>query len=189
MKILAFICLSVFILVLAGCPTPEPPPFPPPETRETTPPPEPEPLNPEPEPLKYRILDSFTTEAVKDVRHHAAMRGYDLPYEIVEWPNCALYVVVQNLDDVSGKFEVRYNLSTADKNAAERQQWLVQRTPEEYAALDREYYEGSIELYLESGEVGVAICPPDGIYIALDRVPFSHEHAIIPETKTVTIQQ
>lgn len=137
------------------------------------------------EPLQYRELDSFTTEGCEDVRHHAAMRGYDLPDEIVEWPDFALYVVVQNLDDVPGTFEVCYTLSTADKNAAEKQQWLVQRTLEEYAELDIEYYEGSIELYLESGEVGVAICPLDGIYVAPDRVPFSHEHKVIPNTKTI----
>lgn len=83
---------------------------------------------------------------------------------------------------VPGTFEVRYTLSTADKKAAERQQWLLQRTPEEYAELKREYYEGSIKLYLEPGEVGVAICPPDGIYVSPDRVPFSHEWQITPST-------
>jgi len=138
------------------------------------------------EPLEYRELDSFTTEAVKDVRSHAVMRGYDLPDEIVEWPDFALYIAVQNLDDVPGTFEVRYTLTTADKSAAERQQWLIERTLEEYAELDREYYEGSIELYLEPGEVRAAICPPGGIYIAPDRVPFSHEHEITPDTKTKT---
>ena len=141
------------------------------------------------EPLQYRELDSFTTEAIKDVTRHASTRGYDLPDEIVEWPDFALYLVVQNLDDVPGSFEARYTLSTADKNAAERQQWLVQRTPEEYAELDREYYEGSIELYLESGEVGAAICPPGGIYIAPDRVPFSHDLEIIPDTKNTEKQR
>lgn len=170
-------------------PTPEPSPTSPTPTPDETskavivePPPPPEPR----EPLQYRELDSFTTEAVKDVRRHADMRGYDLPDEIVEWPDFAVYVVVQNLDDIPGTFEVRYTLTTADKEAAERQMWLIQRTPEEYAELKREYYEGSIKLYLEPGEIGVAICPPDGIYIAPDKVPFDHKHEIIPDTKTTT---
>lgn len=184
----ALVALSIISvsIALSGCvpSSPSPSPTPPAPTPTPTSPPAPTPT-PAPTPgvselLQYRELDSFTTEAVKDVRRHADMRGYGLPDEIVEWPDFAVYVVVQNLDDVPGTFEVRYTLSTADKNAAERQQWLVQRTPEEYAELDREYYEGSIELYLESGEVGVAICPPGGIYIAPDRVPFSHELEIIP---------
>jgi len=172
-------------------PTPEPSqttsPTPTPETSkavivETPPPPEPR------EPLQYRELDSFTTEAVKDVKGHADMRGYDLPDEIVVSPDFARYVVIQNLDDVPGTFEVRYTLTTADKEAAERQMWLIQRTPEEYAELKREYCEGSIKLYLEPGEIGVAICPPDGIYIAPDRVPFDHKLEIIPDTKTTTVR-
>ena len=141
----------------------------------------------ETEPLEYRELDSFTTEGVNmdDVSSHAAMRGYDLPDEIVGWPDFAVYVVVQNLDDVSGTFEIRYTLTTADKEAAERQMWIIQRTPEEYEELDREYYEGSIELNLEPSEIGVAICPPEGIHIASDRVPFDHSHQVIPDTKVV----
>ena len=131
-------------------------------------------------PLRYRKLDSFSTEAVKDVEQHASLRGYQLPGDVVEWPDWALYIVVQNLDDVAGTFEIHYILGTADKSATEKQQFLSQRTPEEYAELDREYYEGSIELYLEPLEVGVAICPSDGIHMAPDRVPFSHEHEIIP---------
>ncbi len=137
------------------------------------------------QPLYYRELDSFTTEAVKDVRGHAAMRGYDLPAKIVEWPYFAVYIVVQNLDDIPGTFEVHYTLTTADKLAAEKQKMLIQRTPEEYAELKREYYEGSIKLYLEPGKAGVAICPPDGMYISPDRVPFDHEHKITPSTKTI----
>jgi hypothetical protein len=135
------------------------------------------------EPLQYRELDSLVAGSVEDMRHRAAMYGYDLPDEIVGSPDFALYVVVQNLDDVSGTFEIRYTLTTADKEAAEKQMWLIQRTPEEYAELKREYYEGSIKLYLEPGEIGVAICPPGGIYIAPDRVPFDHKREIIPDTK------
>ena len=132
-------------------------------------------------PLQYRELDSFTTEAIEDVRFHAEMGGYDLPDKIVEWPNFAIYVVVQNLDDVPGIFEVRYKLTTADKEAAERQASLSQRTTEEYAELRRENYEGSVKLYLEPDAIGVAICPTDGIHIASDRVPFDHEHDIVPK--------
>jgi len=139
----------------------------------------------ETEPLEYRRLDSFHTEAVKDVRRRADFRGYDLPHEIVEWPDFALYFVVQNLDDVVGTFEIRYTITTANKEAAERQMHLSQRTPEEYEELEREYYAGSIELQLESSQIGVYICPPGGIYIAPDRVPFDHEHDIAPDTKEV----
>ena len=150
--------------------------------------PEPTPTPTPRDPLQYRELDSFTTEAVKDVRRHADMRGYDLPDEIVVSPDFARYVVIQNLDGVPGTFEVRYTLTTADKEAAERQMWLIQRTPEEYAELKREYYEGSIKLYLEPGEIGIAICPPGGICIAPDRVPFDHELEITPDTKSTTVR-
>ena len=127
----------------------------------------------ETEPLEYRELDSFTTEAVNDVRGHAAMRGYDLPDEIVGWPNFAVYVVVQNLDDVPGTFEIRYTcVGTADKSAAEKYQWLVQLTPEEHQELDIKCYAGSRELYLQPHEVGVAICPQSGVNIGSDRVPW-----------------
>lgn len=201
MKRILLLILVIGILLLSACAAPSAP-----QAERTTRTPEPSPTSPTPtpdetskaviveppppseprEPLQYRELDSFTTEAVKDVRRHADMRGYDLPDEIVEWPDFAVYVVVQNLDDIPGTFEVYYTLTTANKNAAERQQWLVQRTPEEYAELKREYYEGSIKLYLKPGEVGVAICPPDGIYLAPDRVPFDHKHKIISDTKTTT---
>jgi hypothetical protein len=175
----------------APTPTPEPPPAKPtPPTEPTpapTPTPEPAPTpTPTPTPsLTYRVLDSFTTEAVKDVRGHAAMRGYDLPDEVVEWPDFAVYVVVQNLDDVPGTFEIRYTcVGTADRSAAEKYQWLVQLTPEEYQELDIKCYVGSIELYLQPREVGVAICPQSGVNIGSDRVPWwSGGYEVIPGTR------
>jgi len=184
------VLLSVGLVLLTACGAPAlAPPTSPPNTPQITPTPTPMPTTtPQPEaetPLKYRELDSFTTEAVKDLRGHAAMLGYDLPEKIVEWPYFAVYVVVQNLDDVSGTFEVNYTLSTADKEAAERQQFLTQRTPDDYAELKREFCEGNIKLDLEPHEVGVAICPLDGIYISTHRVPFSHEHEITPSTKAI----
>jgi len=127
----------------------------------------------ETEPLEYRKLDSFTTEAVNDVRGRAAMHGYDLPDEIVGWPDFAVYVVVQNLDDVPGTFEIRYTcVGTADKSVAEKYQWLVQLTPEEYQELDIKCHAGSRELYLQPHEIGVAICPQSGVNIGSDRVPW-----------------
>jgi len=189
MLVILLVGLVLIVAIpIAGCTPSEPKPFPPPEgyeswdeyyegnqsssleLREL---------------LQYREFDSFTTGAKIDVWSRAAKRGYDLPNEIVEYPDCALYVVVQNLDDVPGKFNVRYTLTTADKEAAERQNFLTKRTPEEYEELDREYYEGSVELYLEPSEIGVAICPPDGIYIASDRVYFGLKYDIVPDTKTV----
>ncbi|MBI2830005.1 MAG: hypothetical protein HYX81_02480 [Chloroflexi bacterium] len=143
-------------------------------------------------PLQYRELDSFTTEAIKagkDIVDRAGRYGYDLPVKIVAWDYFALYVVVQNLDDVSGTFKVHYTLTTADKVAAEKQMWLHTRTPEEYAELKREYYEGIIELYLDPGKAGVAICPLEGIRITPDRVPFDHKHEVIPDIKTITKKQ
>lgn len=145
----------------------------------------------ETEPLEYRELDSFTTEAVNDVRGHAAMRGYDLPDEIVGWPDFAVYVVVQNLDDVPGTFEIRYTcVGTADKSAAEKYQWLIQLTPEEYQELDIKCYAGSRELYLQPREVGVAICPQSGVNIGSDRVPWwSGGYEVIPPGKEVEKQR
>ena len=146
----------------------------------------------ETEPLEYRELDSFIgSGGVNEewIKSRAVMYGYDLPDQIMEGSGFALYIAVQNLDDVPGTFEIRYTLTTADKNAAERQKWLHQRTPEEYAELKREYYEGSIKLYLEPGEARAAICPLGGIYIAPDRVPFGHEHEIIPDTKSIEKQR
>lgn len=143
----------------------------------------------ETEPLHYRELDSFSGATEDWVNHRAAMYGYELPDKLVLDPDWALYVVIQNLDDSTGTFQVRYTLTTADKEAAERQMWLHERTPEEYEELHREYYEGSIELHLEPGEIGVAICPPEGVYIASDRVPFDHSHEIIPATREVEKQR
>ncbi len=145
-------------------------------------------------PLQYRKLDSFIAHGVSEkseeaMRHRAVTYGYDLPDKIVMGDYYALYVVVQNLDDIPGTFEVRYTLTTANKSAAEKQKMLIQRTPEEFAELKREYYEGSIKLYLEPGKAGVAICPPGGIYIAPDRVPFDHKHEIIPDTKGIEKQR
>jgi len=141
----------------------------------------------ETEPLEYRELDSFTTEAINDVGDRAAMLGYDLPDEIVEWPSFAVYVVVQNLDDTPGAFEICYTcVGTADKSAAEKYQWLVQLTPEEYQELDIKCYAGSRELYLQPFEVGVAICPQGGVNIGFDRVPWwSGGYEVIPDTKEV----
>ena len=144
------------------------------------------------EPLEYRELDSFTTEAIDDVRGHATMRGYDLPDEIVEWPNFAVYVVVQNLDDVPGTFEILYTcVGTANKSAAEEPQWFVQLIPEEYQELlDIKCYAGSRELYLHPREVGIAICPQSGVNIGSDRVPWwSGGYEVIPGTKPVEKQQ
>ena len=139
----------------------------------------------ETEPLEYRELDSFSGATEDWINHRAAMYGYELPDKLVLEPDWSLYIVIQNLDDSAGTFQVRYTLMTADKEAAERQMWLTERTPEEYEELDREYYEGSIELNLEPGEIGVAICPPEGVYIGSDRVPFDHSHEVIPDTKIV----
>lgn len=145
----------------------------------------------ETEPLEYRELDSFTTEAIGDVQGRATMRGYDLPDTIVMWPNFAVYVVMQNLDGVSGAFQIHYTcIGTADKSAAEKYQWLVQLTPEEYQELDIKCYAGSIELYLEPSEVGVAICPQSGVNIGSDRVPWwTGGYDVIPGTKTVEKQR
>jgi len=145
----------------------------------------------ETEPLEYRELDSFTTEAVNDVRGHAAMHGYDLPDEIVGWPDFAVYVVVQNLDDVLGTFEIRYTcVGTADKSVAEKYQWLVQLTPEEYQELDIKCYAGSRELYLQPHEIGVAICPQSGVNIGSDRGPWwSGGYEVIPPGKEVEKQR
>ena len=95
---------------------------------------------------------------------------------------------MQNLDDVPGTFKIRYtSIGTADKSAAEKQQWLVQRTPEEYKELNIKSYAGSSELYLQPGEVGVAICPQNGVNIGSDRVPWwSGGYEIIPDTKMAT---
>jgi len=143
------------------------------------------------EPLEYRELDSFTTEAIDDVRGHATIRGYALPDEIVEWPSFAVYVVVQSLDDVPGTFEIRYTcIGTADKSAAEKYQWLHQLTSEEYQELDIKCYAGSIELHLQPGEVGVAICPQSGVNISSDRVPWwSGGYEVMPGTNPVEKQQ
>jgi len=143
----------------------------------------------ETEPLHYRTLDSFSGATEDWIKQRAAMYGYELPDKLVLNPDWSLYVVIQNLDDSAGTFQVRYTLTTADKEAAERQMWLIERTPEEYEELDREYYEGSIGLHLEPSEIGVAICPPEGIYIASDRVPFDHSHEIIPDAKEVEKQR
>jgi hypothetical protein len=142
---------------------------------------------PETVPLEYRELDSFTTEAVNDVRGRAATFGYDLPDEIVEWPDFAVYVVVQNLDDIPGTFEIRYTcIGTADRSAAEEYQWLTQLTPEEEQELDIQCYADSVELYLQPNEIGVAICPQNGVNIASDRVPWwADGYEVIPPNKEV----
>ncbi len=142
--------------------------------------------------LQYRVLDSFTNEGWDDeegMRNRATTYGYDLPDDIILWPYYARYAVIQNLDNVAGEFAVHYILTTADKEVAERQQFLIQRTPAEWAELDREYFEGSVVLYLEPGEIGVAICPLGGIYVAPDRVAFDHEIEIIPDTKSIEKQR
>jgi len=166
---------------LTPVPTPTPTPVSTPTATST---PEPEPQKP----LQYRKLDAFTTEAIKDIRGRANIHGYDLPDVIVEWPDFAIYVVVQNLDDMSGTFEVQYILTMADKEAAKKQSFLNKRTPKEYEELKREYYEGNVKLYLESGEVGVAICPLDGINLPPDRIPFDHNHKIIPDMRATNMK-
>ena len=143
----------------------------------------------ETEPLEYRELDSFSGATEDWVEQRAAMYGYELPDKLVLDPDWALYVVIQNLDNSTGTFQVCYTLATADKEAAERQMWIIQRTPEEYEELDREYYTGNISLYLEHDEMELAICPPEGIYIAPDRVPFDHSHEIVPATTEVEKQR
>jgi hypothetical protein len=184
MKIsLSFLIIGLLFLI-ACSPQPSSPPVneqPAPPASEEPPP------TTEPEPLEYRELDSFTTEAVNDVRAHAAMRGYDLPDEIVEWPDFAVYVIVQNLDDVPRTFEIHYTcIGTADKSAAEKYQWLAQLTPEEYQELDIQCYAGSIELYLQPSEIGVAICPQGGVNIGPDRVPWwANGYEVIPSTKLI----
>ena len=143
----------------------------------------------ETEPLEYREFDSFSGATEDWIEQRAAMYGYGLPDELVLDPDWALYVVIQNLDNSSGTFQVCYTLATADKEAAERQMWIIQRTPEEYEELDREYWAGNMSLYLEHNEIGLAICPPEGIYVAPDRVPFEHSHEIIVATKEVERQR
>ena len=182
--VVALLCL------IAGCDTSITPPSDP-STPDTSQPPEASEPEPEPVfievPLEYRELDSFTTQALHDVRGHATIRGYDLPDEIVEWPDFAVYVVVQNLDDVAGTFEIRYIcIGTADKSATEKYQWLTQLTPEEERELDIQCYAGNIELYLQPNEIGVAICPQGGVNINSDRVPcWTNGYEVIPSTKLV----
>jgi hypothetical protein len=140
------------------------------------------------EPLEYRQLDSFTTEAMDDVRGRAAMVGYNLPGEIVEWPSFAVYVVVQNLGDIPGVFEVCYTcVGTADRAVAEDRQLWVQSTPEEYEELlDIDCCQGTVELQLRPLEVGVAICPQGGVPVGSDRVAWwSGGYDIIPGTQAV----
>jgi hypothetical protein len=144
------------------------------------------------ESLEYRQLDSFTTEAIDDVRGRATMVGYDLPDEIVAWPAFAVYVVVQNLDDAPGVFEVRYTcVGTADRSVAEDRQLWVQSTPEEYQELlDINCYTGSAELHLQPLEVGVAICPQGGVNVGSDRVAWwSGGYDVIPGTQAVEKQR
>jgi len=154
------------------------------------------------EPLEYRELDSsiiygapeFDVEEYVDTRYGLAHKLVAQDYALSA-DDYALCVIVQNLDDAGGTFETHYTLTTADKEAAERQKNLIQRTTDEWQELDREYYEGTVELYLEPGQVGAFICPSSGIYIALDRVPFDHSHDIVPATiqlekqRTVTRQR
>jgi len=147
---------------------------------EATPAPEPAPVLPPAVALQYREIHSFTTEAVSDnvsIINQATRYGFDLPDEITTYPHFALYTVIQNIDNAAGTFTVHYSLCTADKEAAIAQQGLAQRTPQEEAALDKQFYEGDIELYLEPGEIGLAICPTDGVLIDSDRVPFGHSHS------------
>lgn len=144
------------------------------------------------EPLEYRQLDSFTTEAIDDVRGRATMVGYDLPDEIVAWPNFAVYVVVQNLDNAPGLFEVRYTcVGTADRAVAEDRELWVQSTPEEYEELlDIDCYAGTVELQLQPLEVGVAICPQAGVPVGSDRVArWSGGYDLIPGTQAVEKQR
>lgn len=132
-------------------------------------------------PLEYRIRHVFTTEAVyKDVSEEISRHLSEPVDNIVEWPSLALYIFIENLSRVPGIFNIEYSLSTADKEVAQRQRDLHKRTEAEYAELDIQTYNGTIELYLEPGEIGLAICPPGGISITDNRVPFSHSHVVIP---------
>ena len=142
----------------------------------------------EAEPLQYRVLHSFITygSSEEDLKHSLETHGYPPPGEVrIGVEDYAFCVVVQNLDGAGGAFGVTWKLTTADREAAIRQSNLIQRTTEEYEELDREYYEGSMELYLEPSQIWVFICPPGGIYIAPDRTPFDHEHEVIAGTKAV----
>lgn len=154
----------------------------------------------EDEPLRYRDLGSgsrfveskYFSEVPKgqlgDLENWAAAYGYEIKLSgglLLTLDHWALYVIIQNLDDIGGEFEVGYTLATADKQAAERQKDLSQRTSQEWNELAREYYEGDIHLHLEPQGIGVFICPPEGIYISSDRVPFEHDHQITPPTRQV----
>jgi len=164
----------------------------------------------EDEPLQYRELDSSSRlveseyysdvaqRPLEDLENWAAAYGYEIELSgqlVLVLDYWTLYVVIQNLDDIAGTFQVGYTLATADRQAAERQKNLMQRTSEEWNELNREYYEGNIELHLEPEGIGVFICPPEGIYITPDRVPFEHSHEIVPATtelekqRTVTRQR
>jgi hypothetical protein len=135
------------------------------------------------EPLHYRELYSFNGGAedyikFRDDTSHSGYELPELPNESVLSDNWALYVLIQNLDDTVGTLQVDYTLTTADKEAAEKQSWIVQRSPEEYEELDREWYSGNVSLSLEQGEIGLAVCPPEGINIAPDRVSFDAGYQI-----------
>ena len=151
-------------------------------------------------PLQYRNLDSFSRFVEPELADHAPLSplgdleewaaeyNYEIELSGEHTPipeYWGLYVVIQNLDDRPGTLEVSYTLATANKEAAERQKNLIQRTPAEYEELEREYYVGIVELQLEPGQIGVFICPPDGIHIDADRVPFDHNHEITPDTDVV----
>ena len=147
-------------------------------TQAPTPTPTPTPI-PTPTPMQYRELDSFIANHKFYITTRADDMHYELPSEIPDLYEYALCVVVQNLCDSPRTIYVHYNVSTADKEAAEEQQWLTQRTPAEWAELDLEYYEGTIGLYIQPGETGLAICPPGGIdFNPFYRVLFGHEHNI-----------
>jgi len=146
----------------------------------------------ESESLEYRQLDSFTTEAIDDVQGRATMVGYDLPDEIVAWPSFAVYVVVQNLDNAAGAFEVRYTcVGTADRAVAEDRQLWGQSTPAEYEELlDIHCYTGTVELQLQPLEVGIAICPQGGVLVSSNRVAWwSGGYDVIPGTRAVEKQR
>jgi len=134
-------------------------------------------------PLDYEVTKSYVDEDTRLEKHRIVIGGEVVQDEIVEVSSPIGCVMVQNIDNVSGAFNVGFSFYALDKFEAELfKEGRTESEFKEYMKIIGEKYNGNKNLNLESGEAGTA--KYNAYDINMDGDEWFWEYEVTPGTKT-----
>jgi hypothetical protein len=134
-------------------------------------------------PLDYDVTKSYVDKDTRLERHRIIIGGEVLQDEIVEVSSPIGCVMVQNIANVSGTFNVGFSFYALDKFEAELfKEGRTESEFKEYMKIVGEKYNSNKNLNLESGEAGTA--KYNAYDINMDEDEWFWEYEVTPGTKT-----